>query len=129
MLKTTKSGVTYSYPIHSATPIKVEGRYGIWYIIDACLNGDEIYTLLESEQYGDETALLLVKLPKTNNSYITREDHNGNVITKTYYLRSKFEIAETYDDIVTALIDEDLIDCEDDCDMLSDEEIDDMEVI
>lgn len=129
MLKTTKSGVTYSYPIHSATPIKVEGRYGTWYIIDACLNGDSIYALLENEQYGDETALLLVKLPKTNNCYMVREDRYGNVITKTYYLRSKFEIAETYDDIIESMIDNDLIDDEDDCDMLSDEEIDDMEVI
>ena len=50
------------------------------------------------------------------------------MISKKYYLQSKFEIAETYDDIVTALIDEDLIDDEDDCDMLTDEEINNMEV-
>jgi hypothetical protein len=83
--------------------------------------------LLESEQYGDEAALLLVNLPTLNNYYIVKEDGYGNVISKKYYLQSKFEIAETYDDIVTALIDEDLIDDEDNCDMLTDEEINNME--
>ena len=129
MLKRTKSGVIYSYPINKKTSIKVEGRYGSWSIIDACLSGDNIYALLESNQYGDETALLLVKLPDTDNCYLVKEDRYGNVISKMYYLRSRFEIAETYDDIVTAMVDEDLIDGEDDCDMLLDAEIDNMEVI
>lgn len=129
MLKTTKSGVTYSYPIDKKTPIKVEDRYGSWGIIDACAVGSHIYALLESEQYGDEASLLLVKLPTLNNVYLIKEDRYGNMFSKRYYLQSKFEIAETYDDIVTALIDEDLIDNEDDCDMLTDEEINNMEVI
>lgn len=129
MLKTTKSGVIYSYPINKKTPIKVEGRYGSWSVIDACLNGDGVYALLEHNEYGDETALLLVKMPKTNNCYLVREDCYGTQISKTYYLRSKFEIAETYDDIVTTLIDVSLVDDEDDCDMLTDEEINNMEVI
>lgn len=129
MLKTTKSGVTYSYPVTTKTPIKVEGRYGLWSIVDARVNDDAIYALLEHNEYGDETAYLLVKMPTKNNCYLVREDRYGTQISKTYYLRSKFEIAETYDDIVTALIDEDLIDDEDDCEMLLDAEIDNMEVI
>ena len=128
MLKKMKSGVVYSYPITKKTSIKVEDRYGSWGIIDACAAGSHIYALLENEQYGDEALLLLVKLPTLNNSYIVKEDRYGNVISKKYYLQSKFEIAETYEDIVTALIDEDLIDDEDDCDMLTDEEINNMEV-
>lgn len=123
MLKTTKSGATYMCPITKKTSIKVEGRYGSWGVIDACLIGTELYALLESEQYGDEAALLLVKLPKKNDSYIVEKDSCGNDVNIKYYIRQQMEMAETYDDIVTALLDEDLIDNEDDCDMLTDEEI------
>lgn len=127
MLTTTKSGTIYKYPITKKTPIKVEGRYGTWGVVDAYLTGNGLYALLESEQYGDETASLLVKLPKSRNLYLVEEDSCGNVVDKIYYLRQRFEVSETYDDIVTALIDEDLIDKEEDGYMLSDEEINNME--
>ena len=128
MLKTTKYGTIYKCPITKETLIKVEGRYGTWGVIDAYLTGNGLYALLESNSYGDETTLLFVKLPKSRNLYLVEEDACGNFVSKTYYLRQRFEISETYDDIVTALIDADLIDKEDDGYLLSDEEINKMEV-
>ena len=128
MLKITNSGVRYQCPITKKTSIKVEGRYGTWGVIDAYLTGNGLYALLESEDYGDETALLLVKLPKQHNFYLIEKDGYGYVVNEKYFLRQRMEIAETYDDIVTTLIDEDLIDDEDDGYLLTDEEIDNMEI-
>lgn len=40
--------------------IRVEGHIGTWYVIDkAIINGKHLY-LLESEEYGDEAACLIV---------------------------------------------------------------------
>ena len=128
MLKiNNQSRMVYKCPITQKTSIKVEERFGTWGVISAYLTGNGLYALLESEDYGDETAFLLVKLPKFRNLYLVRKDSSGNFIDEIYYLRQKLVISETYDDIITALIDEDLINEENDGYLLTDEEINNME--
>lgn len=60
--------------------MKIEGYSGKWSAIDSY----DKYYLMENDYYGDETCYLIID--------------NTNTV-----------IAETYDDIKTALIDEDLI--------------------
>lgn len=44
----------------NADGIKVEGRRGTWYVIrEKTIEGEKLF-LLESEQYGDEAACLIV---------------------------------------------------------------------
>lgn len=64
--------------------IKVDGYRGRWYVIDQIITGKGKFYLLEHEVYGDETCALVV-------------DANFNFI------------AETYDDLFTALEDEGII--------------------
>ena len=63
MLKTMKSGVTYSYPLDRKSKIKCEGYEGCHTIIDAATYDDCVFVLLEHDYYGDDTALLLAMLP------------------------------------------------------------------
>ena len=65
MLKTMESGVVYSYPLDKRTDIKCEGYRGYYTIIDAAIYDGRVYALLEHNDYGDETAFLLVVLPIT----------------------------------------------------------------
>ena len=123
-MKYTVNRKTYVVPITNKTPCKVEGRMGKWTIIDAARVGNDICVLLEHNTYGDETAFLLAQLPRAEVQWIAdhedewQEDRKGIL-----RFEAKYELAETYDDIVTALIDEDLIDKASDCDVLSDEDL------
>lgn len=47
--------------------IEVEEHYGVWYTIDVISIDDVVYFLCEHEEYGDETANIIV-------------DHEGNLI-------------------------------------------------
>ena len=42
--------------------IKVDGHVGTWYTIDVIAVDQQVYFLLEHEEYGDETANLIVDL-------------------------------------------------------------------
>lgn len=65
--------------------IKIDGYKGTWYEIDRMgVPGTGLFLLLEHETYGDESPWLLC------------EYHNNGIIT---------DIAETYDDIETAIHD------------------------
>lgn len=64
--------------------IKIKGYTNTWSSITEQIVDDKTYYLMENEVYGDETCYLLV-------------DEDFNVI------------GETYDDIETALIDENIL--------------------
>lgn len=40
--------------------IKVEGHRGTWYVIDGVSRGGNMYYLLESEQYGEDTDYIAI---------------------------------------------------------------------
>jgi hypothetical protein len=40
--------------------IKIEGHIGTWYVIDEATRNDTLYYLLEHEEYGSDTACLVV---------------------------------------------------------------------
>ena len=123
-MRYTVNRKTYVAPITNRTPCKVEGRVGKWSILDAARVGNDICVLLEHNTYGDETALLLMQLPKAEVKWIIDNEEGWKAERKgILHFGSKYEIAETYDDIVTALIDEDLIDRPSDCEVLSDEDL------
>lgn len=50
--------------------IIVEGHVGTWYVIDYVVYDEDIYYLLEHEEFGDEAACLIVD----NNTNIIAED-------------------------------------------------------
>jgi hypothetical protein len=54
-----------------ADGIRISGRIGKWYVIDATERDGQEYFLLESEKYGDEAAALIV-------------DSRGTEILETY---------------------------------------------
>lgn len=46
--------------MHKTDHIEVEGHYGSWYIIDHEVRDGRLYLLCEHEEYGDETACIIV---------------------------------------------------------------------
>ncbi len=128
MRKTTKSGVTYSYPINKKSKIKCEGYSGAYTIIDAATYDGEVYVFLEHDFYGDETAYLLAVLPLTCLRWYVVDKMNGNQL-KRLFIRSDDILAESYDSIDVALLDEyDGAELED-IEFWTDEEINNMEVM
>lgn len=75
--------------------IVIEGRTGTWYEIDRRFIKNELYVLFESEQYGDETACVLCKIPPLQFLSVTSK---GRI-----KIPERYEVYETYDDIETAL--------------------------
>ena len=77
--------------------IRIEGRVGTWYEIDRMYVNNELYILFEHEEYGDETANVLCKIPP-----IQKLLHVGKN-DRCVVIPSDYEICETYDDIKTTL--------------------------
>lgn len=75
--------------------IKIEGRIGTWYEIDRIDVLNLTYILFESEYFGDESGCLVVEYTKERNS-------KGEI-------PEKYEICETFDDLETALEENDLL--------------------
>lgn len=75
--------------------VKVEGYYNTWYQIDDLTHADKTYLLLENEKWGDETSALVV--------IATEKRTAKNEIPKEYI------VCETFDDIETALEDEEIL--------------------
>lgn len=75
--------------------IKIEGRIGTWYEIDHLNHSGKTYVLFESEQYGDEASAIVI-------DYTDERTKDGE-IPKSH------EICETFDDIETALEDEEIL--------------------
>ena len=87
--------------------IKIEGRIGTWYEIDDMQVGNDYYKLFESCVYGDEAGAILVKLPQEKfeiKDHVTRFSSE-----KVYFIPKECEVAETWDDIETALEDEGIL--------------------
>ncbi len=128
MLKTTKSGVTYNYPINKKSKIKCEGYAGAYTIIDAATYDNEVYVFLEHDFYGDETACLLAVLPVNCLRWYVVDKNDGSQI-KRLFIRSDDILEESYDTISIALGDY-YPDAElEDIEFWEDEEINNMEVI
>ena len=75
--------------------IKIEGRIGTWYEIDHLTHNGVTYVLFESEIWGDEAPAVVIKYTddRTNKREIPKEN----------------EVGETFDDIETALEDEEIL--------------------
>lgn len=80
--------------------VRIHDRIGTWYEIDRRYINNDLYLLLEHEQYGDEAAALLIKVPPIQKLQI--EDTRGG---RHIFIPEEYEIGETYDDIETALED------------------------
>ena len=83
---------------------KIEGRYGTWYEIDDMKVGDDTYKLYESCDWGDETAAIVIKVP--SEPYAVKKLSSGE---RVFVIPKECEVCETFDDIKTALEDEDII--------------------
>ena len=127
MLKTTKSGVTYAYPLDNKSKIKCDGYVGAYTIIDAATYNNEVHVLLEHDYYGDETAYLLAVLPLACLRWYIIDKMNGNQI-KRFFIRCDDILEESYDSIDIALSDH-YGDVDDDVEYWTEEEINNMEVI
>ena len=75
--------------------IRIEGRIGTWYEIDHLTHNGVTYVLFESEIYGGDAPAVVIKYTddRTNKSEIPKEN----------------EVTETFDDIETALEDEEIL--------------------
>ncbi len=104
MLKTTKSGETYAYPLDKKSNFKCEGYSGLYSMIDAATYKDEVYVLLEHNWYGDETALLLAVLPMDCFRWYVVETSSGKT-QKSFFIKLQDILEETYDSIDIALSD------------------------
>lgn len=87
--------------LHTNTEYKVKGYYNRWSIVDIYQD----YALLENCTYGDETCYLVVNLNQhpVTLPYKKRDGSYANLPTICEV------ICETYDDIVTALEDANII--------------------
>lgn len=83
---------------------EIEGRYGTWYEIDKMKVGDDTYKLYESCDWGDEAGAIVVQLPNT--PLEIKRLSTGELV---YVIPEDCEIAETFDDIETALEDEGIL--------------------
>ena len=129
MKKTTKSGVTWIYPLNKKTNIKCECYHGFYTIIDAATYQNQVYVLLEHNTYGDEAPLLLVALPSTCLRWYIVEKMNC-AQEKSFFIRERDILEESYDTIADALGDhypEAEFDDFDNIEFWTDEEIDNME--
>ena len=127
MLKTMKSGVTYSYPLDRRSELKCEGYSGSYSIIDAATYDGMVYVFLEHNLYGDETSLLLAVLPISCLRWYVVETSSGKTC-KRFFIPSKSILEESFDTISIALSDF-YPDAElEDIKIWTDEEIDNMEV-
>lgn len=123
MLKTTKSGVIWSYPLDKKSKIKCEGYYGSYTIIDAATYDGEVYVFLEHDFYGDETACLLAVLPVKDLRWYVVDKNDGSQI-KRLFIRSDDILEESFDTISIALGDYDPDADLEDIEFWTDEEID-----
>ena len=128
MLKRTKSGVIYSYPLDEKSKFKCEGYRGSYNIIDVVTWNDNVYVLLEHNSYGDETALLLAVLPMDCLRWYVLETPSGKT-KKHFFIQSQDILEETFDTISIALSDYYPQVEVDDIEFWTDEEINNMEVI
>lgn len=131
MLKTTKSGVTWSYPLDKKTSIKCEGYIGYWSIIDAATYDGRVHILLEHNTYGDDAQFILAILPVTCLIWYVVDKCNGKQ-NKSFFIRMGDILEETYNTISDALGDhyskagfDDL----DNIEFWTDEEINNMEEV
>lgn len=74
--------------------VKLEDYEGTWYEIDRKIVNGKIYVLFESEDFGDETTLVVFRLGAQN---------SDGEIPKEYL------ICETFDDLETALEENNLL--------------------
>lgn len=86
---------------------EIEGRVGTWYEIDDMQVGNDYYKLFESCVFGDEAGAILVKLPQEK--FEIKERITRFSSEKVYFIPKECEIAETMDDIETALEDEGIL--------------------
>ena len=110
-------------PITSKTECTLEGRIGLWTIIDAAVVRANVYVLLEHNTYGDETSLVLAKIPSKPKWLVLYERDWVTKMKEVFYFPSEYERGTTYDDIVTALFDEDIIQNKEECVIISDEDL------
>ena len=104
MLKTTKSGVTYSYPLDRKSNFKCEGYRGSYGIIDAANYDGNVYVLLEHNFWGDETAYLLAVLPQDCFRWYVVETSSGKT-KKCFFIDQRDIIGESFDAIDVAIDD------------------------
>lgn len=128
MLKTTKSGITYAYPLDRKSNFKCEGYRGGYSMIDAATYDGDVYVLLEHNFYGDETSYLLAVLPLDCFRWYLVETSSGKT-KKYFFIDQRDIIGESFDDIAVAIDDNsDRIIDVDDIEIWTDEEINNMEV-
>lgn len=124
MLKTMKSGVTYSYPLDSKSNFKCEGYRGFYTMIDVATYRNEVHVFLEHNTYGDEAPLLLVVLPLACLRWYIFEKPSGKQ-EKYFFIRERDILEESYDTMSIAIDDhyDNVVDI-DDIEFWTDEEID-----
>lgn len=83
---------------------EIGGHYGTWYEIDDMKVGDNTYKLYESCDWGDEAAAVVIKVP--SEPYAVKKLSSGE---RVFVIPKECEICETFDDIQTALEDEEII--------------------
>lgn len=127
MLKTTKCGTTWGYPLDRKSNIKCEGYRGLYTIIDAAVYKSEVYVLLEHNTYGDEAPYNLAVLPTACLRWYVVEKFNGKE-EKSFFIRERDILEETYDSIDIAIQDHYYGVIDDEIEFWTDEEIDNMEV-
>ena len=88
MLKTMKSGRTWSYPINKKTRFKCEGYEGNYSIIDVATYDDAVHVLLEHNTWGDETEFLLAVLPSKCLRWYLVERNDGIQVKQFFILQS-----------------------------------------
>ena len=129
-MKRVENGETYMIGINKNTNIKLEGRLGLWTVIDAIFYKGNFYGLLEHNTYGDETEAQVVKLNRADyvEYWLTCKgsDHAGS-----YYIPTARQLTGTWDDLITGLQDygmlEELSDEEAEKLYLTDKEINNIE--
>ena len=90
-----------SYSIPSSTPrillegIRVESHVGTWYSISHKVYDGEIYFLLEHEEYGDETANIIIDI---DGSVVLEGVYNGFDDLEDYFDIRKEQSKQTKDD-------------------------------
>lgn len=80
---------------------------GRWGIIDKVKVNDVTYFLMENNIYGDETCYVVVTNESIGMEYIKSRDE--------YLPKFNIVVCETYDGLLQALLDEDIIDNIEDC--------------
>lgn len=81
---------------------RISGYTGRWGIIDKVKVNDVTYFLMENNIYGDETCYVVVTNESMGMGYIKSCDE--------YLPKFNIVVCETYDGLLQALLDEDIID-------------------